>query len=106
CTSGIIWLTVRERWFHGFTTIPLKPPAPEDAENGSDGENRIWKVVARSGKSNMIFSTCRPKKLFWSAEALPALLMMPNMNPWSSVGASSLLENIYMGMVARLSTAH
>ncbi len=52
---------------------------------------------SRSGTERNTFSAARPKWLFWSADAFAALLMMPNMNPWSSTGASSLGENIYIG---------
>ena len=99
CTSGRIWNTVRLRGLcQGFTTTPEKPSTPIAAP--AEGGSRIWNVRSASGVLSSAASVARPKKLFWSAVAFAGALMMPKMTPWSSDGASSFGENIYIGMAS------
>ena len=86
----------RLRWSQGLTNMPPKPWKGKV----------IWKAASNSGVSLKMRVTSARKGSSCSSVALGGTSIAPNTTPWSSLGASSLGENMYMGTTAKVSMSH
>jgi len=87
---------LRARSSHGFTIRPPKPPVG----------NVSWKLWLNSGTDLKVRKTCSVKGVSCSIVALAGTSIAPNITPWSSMGASSLAENMYIGTTSSDRTPH